>query len=714
MNANLFWLIVVEDSQVTVALISRQNQPFSVAATGPSTPWQDGDDSLITAVDSSLSQCATNAQLTEIQEPSTVALVVPPSWVGPDSRIVEFQLKSIETLCKRLRLRPMGFISSEEAIVEEANTKEGIPASFISLHISPSNFTLSLVYLGKIKKIITRQIDSSFGPALIEAVLIDLHSESALPPLIKVWGQIDSSVLQSLQEYPWVGKKDVETFLHLPEITYRPISDMIRTFAQAIVFQIEPGHLPPPAPDTIPESQVAPPPPPPQESPELPAEIDEVTPDEFGFNSGLETVSSPPVIDEVDPVQPFPSSSPPPPSPPRFKLPPIHLSLPKINFRLPQIGYLLLPIPLVLLFSFLILLLLSTAQITIYVSPLNFQKDIPVTLSTTDSSINASTIPVQLKTVNVEASESLPTTGKKTIGDYAKGEIVIYNKQEKAQTIPKGSILLDTSGRKFELVNSVQVASSSSDFNQGIITLGQVKTQVQATDIGPESNISSQSKLTFKDFTSTLLVAKANQTFTGGSRQEIAAVLAIDKQNLENKINTKIKDDLATKINQDVDQTAGLIADSIRTQKSRLDYNREVGEAADNLSATATATISVFVFDESRLASLLSNFLSSDPGYAQADIDPSNFTASFKISKLSNTQASAIMTIQGTALPKTDLPAIQRLLPAKGFRFAQNTIKNKISRAYNIDIQPYPSLLQKIDLLPLIASRISLSIKTKP
>lgn len=68
--------------------------------------------------------------------------------------MVKFLLQrlSLLTLCKELELTPTGFLSEDEAIVEETNQKDDFPASFILVHLDSSGFYLSLVYLGHIKE----------------------------------------------------------------------------------------------------------------------------------------------------------------------------------------------------------------------------------------------------------------------------------------------------------------------------------------------------------------------------------------------------------------------------------------------------------------------------------------------------------------------------------------------------------------------------------
>ena len=244
MNQSYFWLISVDEGSVVVSLILIRENRFSISAMGGYVKWIPGDEkSFLAAVDDSLSQAALKADLSEDQEPENAAFILPPFWVGSDGKILIDKKGHIESLCKNLTLKPMGFIANDEAIVEEANLKDGFPASFVLLNLGDNNFTISLVYMGKIKERIRKPTPNEFSPALIESALIELNSESTLPPQIIVFGKVSEDIITSLNNYPWIGKKDTETFLHFPDISHLSEDGLTKTFAGVIASQINPQTL---------------------------------------------------------------------------------------------------------------------------------------------------------------------------------------------------------------------------------------------------------------------------------------------------------------------------------------------------------------------------------------------------------------------------------------------------------------------------------------
>ncbi len=727
MEGSSFWLIYIQESNVSVSLVSNSQGKFQIVATGPNKDWQgDNDESLIQSVDESLSVASLNANITEEEEPSLAAFVVPPFWVGSDGKILPQKIKAIKEVCKKMSLSPTGFLAEDEAIVEDSNRADDFPSSFILVHLSQNEFYLSLVYLGHIKERIRKSFTEEFNGQILESTLLEIKTESTLPPKILLFGQADNQIVDSLKNYPWLGKKNIETFLHLPDINLYDSNDLITTFTRVISSQLsgipsQQNKIINETPDEVEvEQEITP-------EEQLPsplnseAELIETDPKDFGFitadlpkNSDQEAVEIPPVIDQIpepnlDPFEP-PVVLPPVLTQPDSKkkisfdfLKKIKLPKFKFNFNFFWIILIILPFLAILPFVFL------RADITLFITPYQFEKTLAITLKTdaSDDSIASSIIPVQKETFDVEAKATVETTGQKTIGENAKGEVVVYNKVGETQNLPKGSILTDSSGKKFELVAAISVAPSSSDLDKGVITLGQTKTSVVAADIGSEYNISAGSQLTFKDYPNTSLIAKAENSFTGGSKQQIKAVSKDDKAAVQSKIDDEIVKVVEDKIDQTLNDVSGVIKESIQSNQDSLDLSREVGEAADELTGTITASVSVFTIKSDTKEKLLKQFLSDDTNFNKIEFNPQDFSLAFEISKISNTQATASLIITGKSSPKIEISSLQKALSVKTVKQAGETIKKMVPRAYNFNIRT------KLPLLPFIPKNINIEIKTE-
>lgn len=719
MEGNSFWLIYIQDESVSVSLVSSNNQNFQILGTGPTIGWNiDVEESLSNAIDESLSTASINANITEDEEPSLAAFVVPPFWVGNDVKIIPSKLKVTKEACKKLSLKPTGFLAEDDSIVEDANSADGFPASFILLHLSSKEFYLSLVYLGHVKQRITKAIEGEFSGQMVETALLELNSESALPPQIIVFGQTDPNVVTLLKEFPWVSKKNIETFLHFPDIKYLSSSEVIGIFSRVISTQINPN---------IKNNQ-------PIDSFSLPDEpevlieensLTETDPDSLGFSNPDDLNISPLPVTESLPLDNQPTAEIPPPqnvaSFDSQAMPPLpvlnknkkfifsfnflkKIKLPKINFKFNNLFWIFL----IILPTFIFLsLFLIKSQIIFFMTPYEFNKSIPATLEVDadNNQISKSIIPVEKKSFDIISKASVSTTGQKTIGEKAKGEITIFNKVDKAQNIPKGSILVDPVGKKFELATAVLVAPSTSDLEKGIINLGQTKTAVIAIDIGSEYNISSGTQLLFNDFAETLLIAKSSDSFTGGNRQQIQAVSQQDKANVQSKINQQIDSDIDAKIANDFNSLPGSLKETIQTKKSNLELNREVGEESEELVGTINSSVSVFIIRDEVKKTIISQFLASEADFDKIDIDLNNFLVSFKPSKIDSDQATGSLTINGSSLPKLDLNNLKKKLTLRTVKQADTLIKKLVPRANRFKIY------NKFPIMPFKAENIDIQVK---
>jgi hypothetical protein len=128
----------------------------------------------------------------------------------------------------------------------------------------------------------------------------------------------------------------------------------------------------------------------------------------------------------------------------------------------------------------------------------------------------------------VSGEKNIPTTGKKKIGDPAKGTVTIFNKSEgTAYSLKKGTII-STGTLQFVLDSDVSVASASTNLSQGQTVFGKTTTTATANTVGTEGNIEANREFTLKDYQSSVLVARNDQPFTGGTSKEVTVVSRAD------------------------------------------------------------------------------------------------------------------------------------------------------------------------------------------
>lgn len=723
MEASYYWLISITTEAISVGLIKR-GHPNTLIALGPETEWlPDNPDSFLHSVDISLSEAAQKATLEPEQEPESSAFILPPKWIGNDGKIFPEFLKLLESLCRSLKLKPLGFISNDEAFIEALGKDDSFPPSFILVYLGIKEFSLSLVYLGEVKKRFHQALSDDFTPEGLENALVTIRLDSALPPRILIFGHLGQSIIDDLKNYSWIGKKNVETFLHLPDVeAYQP-EELFDLYSKTVSSQIESNSATTEAKTTVfkekleekkVESLEEIAQKPIEEEAERVSEtekftniVDEVEPQDLGFQEIVESDSivlspepkfSEPKLPQVEEFKPKLSKF-------NIKLPKFSFpkfSLPGLNFN-PWLFFPLALTPLLVLIPF----YLIKAEVIINLTPIEINKDFNLTLDSNAQAISLSTIPVVKKNIDLKFSESLATTGQKETGDKSKGEITVFNKIDKIQNIPKGTILSDTAGKKYELLTSIQVPASTYDLATGTITMGQIKANAIAGDIGPEFNLNKDTLLSFKDNAN--LLAKVNDSITGGTRRKIRVVSAEDRT----KLNKTVTDSLDTKIAEKItleSSLVGLMPGTKFIDKKQLDFIREVGEEADTLQVNANLTISVFQINPEQKENILKTLFANDQEFLKSIASPSDFSFSFTATQNSSTKSIGKLTITGKTLPKIDTKNLRLRLAGQSFDNALKII-NSQPKVYDRNIKIIPSFFSFLKRLPPSQDKITIIAK---
>jgi len=687
MQSNFYWLVSITSESAQVSLVSFDPSSSEVKSLGSETAWDPAlPDSLVRAVDTSLTTATADYQLPVDSEPDDCAFIIPPPWVGPDGRIFPNLLKNLESLCRELKFHPLGFIGQDDAFVESYQSTDSFPGSYIMLHLLSAHFQLSLVYLGSIKKRVSENFDGDFSVKLLEDTLVKLNFQKALPPKIIIVGKFTNSLIEDINNYNWTGTPGIETFLHLPDVVTVPASDLQQLFSQTIHHQLSP--LGPPKPNG--EGDLGPPKPngegdlgPPKSSasrdegdsnpvePELPSpQIELVNASDLGFS---ENISKPIIETESNFVE-------------------IHHPFPKHHSRY----FWLLPLVILILFIPTLPLFIARAEITLSFTPIEFTDIFSLTLDPAASTTSNSLVPVSQKKLTLSVNASVPASGKKEIGEKARGEVTIFNKLDTIQNLNKGLIFSDKLGHKFESTSNLQVPGSTYNLDSGIITLGQVKTSLVAIDIGPESNLSTGTQLSSSNPN---FLIKINSNFSGGTKELVAVVSAEDRSRLlataRQELSIKAKNQIQA------ESAPGLtIFDSTAFFDSqKTDYNREIGEVADTLTLNLFSQVSFLFVNPSDKLKITSYFLQDNPKLSGLDPNSLTLNLTFVPKDLTSTKSSGVLTITGKGTPKIDIITLRRLLAFK----SENEIQKIVSTLpsfYNYSVKNNLKFINLFNRLP--------------
>ncbi len=241
-------------------------------------------------------------------------------------------------------------------------------------------------------------------------------------------------------------------------------------------------------------------------------------------------------------------------------------------------------------------------------------------------------VPAITKTIDLEAGQRFPVTGKRVEEAFATGTVRFRNFDfTRSESVPKDSVVSTQGGIRFTTDKAVTVPRAERVFTQ--IFPASATVTVTAVQAGPEGNVEPNTILIIPRGEDPLTLDVTNpDATTGGTRDEFpritqedvdaaVATLTIDLQTaLEDRLDDP---DLAEDGTTVFPETAELGAPDYSVELASL-----VGQEVDGFDLTATASATALAVDEAAVLTVAeANIISSvDPGNAlvegSSEVDP--------------------------------------------------------------------------------------------
>lgn len=556
---------------------------------------------------------------------------VPSTWVT-EGKIAKEYLAKLKALCDSLKLTPVGFIVSIEAIIAYLHKKEGAPVTAIFVEAGASQVTCAIVkagvilgsYEGKVEDDIAKTIDAlllkqevvDVLPAKIILLNYDHAKKNQQAVLAHSWSKslsflhlpqvelLDPDV-ESLAVISGVSQQ--MGYSSLPEMSIAAIS---RTKAPVEVAESTTEEISEKQKEQVQEQAIF-------HGESLPSETVELesASEQFGFFRDRDILKEAKVPDEevteniAEVVVPesivastleYGNDAEIDSHGDKKHLP--VLKLPHLNFKTPEMfknifkkgkGPLIYPVLAVIILVALIVsyyYIFETAQVTIVLDKKEINKEMSVTFSTEEaSSVDDSIIHIDEKELQLGGTQEKAATGKKETGEKAKGEITLYNKTEDKKTFPKGTVIVGPNNLLFDLVDDVSVASTSS-FST---TFSNAKGKIEASKFGKEYNIPSGTNFSIENISTSNFFAKNDSSFSGGTKKEIKVVSVSDVDDLTaslvESLSKKVVEDAKNK-KDSKEQVLPTVLDYAFDEKN---LSKDEGDEADNVSLTGLVTFTL-------------------------------------------------------------------------------------------------------------------------
>jgi hypothetical protein len=729
--AEHFFALEINNDRVKSAVWTVFEGQTKVLKLGSSETW-DGTsaEDFLAAVDKSISAATENI----LPEPSSIIFGLPESWVDQGS-ISSEKKKFLKTICEELELKALGFVVTSSALIQYLRIQEGTPPSAIFLQIESGELNLILVKLGKIigNELVGRSEDLG---ADVEEGLSRFKKVDTLPArMILFDGQIDfEEAKQQLTSYDWQEKLP---FIHFPkvevfdpDVSIKAValaggSEVAKSLGFEIKAALESGVK------TASVSALAKPKG--ISAAELGFVANQDVAEQFSPKQSLgekeeKVVAAEPLSrEEVAPAAPIEhrpglinsiktviSST----------LKSVKNKLVGIKAKLPKGGNKLFnPLSLALFGFFLFFLAvfaaywyIPKATVTLFLDSRSIQQDLKITVDPKLSSFDPAEaiLPGIPFDVSVTGEKSQATTGKALVGDPARGEVILLNKTNQTKTFVKDTVLVGPDQLVFALDEETTVASSSSqekaDGTGEEIVWGQAKASITAKNIGPDGNLSADSKLSFQQFSADDFSAKTEAGLSGGTAREVKAVSQEDQDNLLQSLSDELKLKAEQELQAQLGDNMVLVEVEIKDQLTAKQFNHAVGEEADSLKLEAKLEYTALSFRQNDLQLLLHESVKEKipDGFQLADTSELNQEPA----KM-NPDGTATINFSYTAqlLPKLDFSQIKKNLVGRYPSAIQGYLAS-LPGFIRADIVITPNLPAKLKTLPRLSKHIVIELKT--
>lgn len=686
-------------------------------------------------------------------EPQKILFGVSNTWLADDNLKDEY-LKLLRGLVKELELTPMAYVATAQSLIHFLEKQDGVPPTAILVGFEKRHLTVTVVRAGKLDgvKVIVR--GSNCGSDIEKALLAFTDIET-LPSKILIYGPDASGLKSQLLSFPWMVNL---SFLHFPKIDVLEDDIEIKSVCLAGGSEIDsdisytdhpvkreaskriiPDEEEAFEKDTNSEKEIA------ADSFVKPESTEGDTSESvqanFGFavgdvvtriksedqsisESGDQRISESDQSEEageqekelVVPEETFAEID-------DFEKEPVLPTAPSetahkqgLNLKrfIPRsFTNLILLFGVVLSLALLLgaYIFLPQANVKIYVEPRVLEKDTEVVADPNQKTVNedGKIIPGQIVEIEVSGSSKDTTTGKKQIGDPAKGTIVIYNKTSDSQTLSKGIKISSAGGIKFTLDNSVTIASQSA--SDSGITFGKANTTVTAVSIGADGNLSSGSELTVAGYSTDKLAAKAEGNFSGGTSKDVTVVSNEDTQRLLARLSSELRQQVQQKL-QDKFPDKKILQEALSENIVKKSYNKNINDAASEFSLTMTVRYKGTAFEDKDLKLIVSKLVTTQvPDGFELDLAQTETQAD--VSKLEkNGKLVFLARFKAKLIPKVDKDKVRSKIKFKTFAEVESILKG-MDNILGSEIKMTPNLPKILERLPILSKNIKIEVGLK-
>lgn len=699
-----FWALEIGFGLVKSSIWAVEEGLVKVLCLGEVKYWQE-ETELLEAIDASLSSAAEKLEAHEnFLEPNKTVLGLSSDWVKAN-KIVPEKAKLLKKISQELELELVGFVVTEEAVIYQLKSAEGIPPSAILVYLERQRLGVSLVNLGRVVGSEKVSRSGDLNADLVEG-LSRIDTEGVLPARIIIYG-LDEGLEEARQKIANFSWRESElNFLHLPKTEALESDFDIRAVALAGGREVA-GAVGVKKAEPIPAKEL-----PVKTLVQEEAMVMGFVKDKDVAEESLKQVAREPKAKLLS-LSIFKVNR-------WFKK--INLSfLPRLvkklmSFlpkKLPAVGVLVVAFLLIIGGILAILLWLwPHAEITLFIQPRVFEKEFVIKLDPDLKAIDKENLamPAGEIVATLEGKKTKTSTGSKVVGDQAKGEVTIYNDTAQKKTFDAGTLIVSSSGIKFSLDEEATVASKSGTAADS--EPGKTVVSVTAEEIGTEANLVDGTEFSVTNYSKSDYVAKNESALTGGTSREVQVVSNQDRDDLLADLTAELESKAEGELSNELEPDQKLVEESLSNQVVNQTFDKEVEEEGEEVTLTLKLKASGLSFKEAEFKNLIEEEVKAavPEGF---EYKPDEDEVEFKLNKMTDEGAALFAAYFKTKLiPLYNLEEIKSNLTGKHVVVGKAYLDN-LSHVGSFDAKITPNLAGRLAFFPRLSKNIKIKIEVE-
>lgn len=240
----------------------------------------------------------------------------------------------------------------------------------------------------------------------------------------------------------------------------------------------------------------------------------------------------------------------------------------------------------------------------------------------------AQVMPARIIEEEKETKNTYQATGKKKVGEKAKGSVTIFNNYSTTpQTLMAGDRLVSSSGLIFVVGSNITVAGYTD--TGGNKTPGKVEgVIVTANDIGENYNVNANTTFSVPKVGNSLFYAMSTSSFAGGSSRDITFVTQADINSAKEEIASSAKTEIQGAIAQEIEDGETLVENALELKELSVTPSVAVNGEASEFQITAKYSAKAITIKDEDLKKLAEKVLADQIGSQKEIVEGESLVSS--------------------------------------------------------------------------------------